>query len=253
MWRIVRILALLVVLICQFSPRSADATDKPSFRIDLKQFGYIKDHETAEYSSLGFLSDELLLVTINQRVFRGNDPFITDKPPSTLVVFDLGKGHAIRSAAMRINKSPRSVAPLTSGNFLLLSASEVKLCSADLRCEKSFPGGEFMTALDSDSLKLLKGADTFVLRSDDTSTNGARTLSSELSSTIRNRIMHPLDIDEPSPPDFLRITVYDNRSAKTLLSLHYNPKNQLVGPAISPNGAKLAIVREGRLEVYDLP
>ncbi len=144
------------------------------------------------------------------------------------------------------------MAPLVSGNFLVLTASDVKLCSSDLRCEKSFPTKGLVT-LDSDSLKLLEGADTLVLRVDEASTNGARTVTSELGSTIWNRIMHPLDIDEPSPPNFRRITVYDNRSGKTVLSLHYNPKNHSVGPALSPNGTKLAIVREGVLEVYDLP
>jgi hypothetical protein len=227
----------------------ADAKDKSFFRADLKQFGYIKNSGTAEYSSLDFLSDELLLVTINQVVFYGT----TRQSPSTLVVFDIHKKQAVRNTVMAVKASPRSVAPLTDGNFLLLSTSDVKLCSADLHCEKSFPTRGLVTALDSDGLKLLEGADTFVLRIDETSTNGARTVTSELRSTIWNKIRHPLDIDEPSPPDFRRITVYDNQSGKALLSLHYNPGNHLVGPALSPNGTKLAIVRGTVLEVYDVP
>jgi hypothetical protein len=63
----------LVLLITSFHSWSAPAKDKPdakdklSFRVDLKQFGYNTD--AAEYSSLGFLPNDLLLVVINQRVF----------------------------------------------------------------------------------------------------------------------------------------------------------------------------------------
>ena len=246
-------LALLVLLIVSFQPQSADAKDKSSFRAELKQFGYLND--AAEYSSLGFLSDDLLLVTINQRVSHAVDPLVTDEPPSTLVVFDLTTKQAVRRALMPVTKSARSVAPLVSGEFLVLSMSDVKMCSPDLHCEKSFPTKAVVT-LDSDSLKLLEQlgrTDLPMLRVDDASTDGARKVTTELSSTIWNRIMHPISIDEPSPDDLRRVSVYDNRYRKTVLSLHYNPKNHLVGPALSPNGTRLAIVREGVLEVYDLP
>lgn len=250
-----KVLALLVLLIVSFQPQSADAKNKSSFRAKLKHFGYMTDSYTAEYSSLGFLSDNLLLVTINQWVSHGVDPLVTDEPPSTLVVFDLTTKRAVRKASMVVRKSARSVAPLTSGDFLVLSMSDVKVCSAGLRCERSIRT-KAVPALDSDSMKSLKlqgGADSFVLRVDDASADGARKVTAELSSTIWNRIMHPISIDEPSPPDFRRISVHDNRNGKIVLSLRYNPKNHLLGPALSPNGNKLAIVRDGVLEVYDLP
>jgi len=149
-------------------------------------------------------------------------------------------------------KSARSVASLTDGNFLVASASDIKLCSPDLRCERSFPT-KAAIPLDLDNAKRLTGID-IVFRSNDASSDGARELSSELSSSRWYRIRHPLGgIDEPSPPNFRRISVYDRRSRKTLLSLHYNPKNHLVGAALSPDGTKVAIVREGILEVYELP
>ena len=115
-----KILALLVLLIVSFQPQNADAKDKSSFRAELKQFGYINDSRTAEYSSLGFLSDDLLLVTINQRVSHGVDPLVTDEPPSTLVVFDLSTKQAVRRALMPVTKSARSVAP---------SSAETSSCS----------------------------------------------------------------------------------------------------------------------------
>ena len=250
-----KVLALLVLLIVSFQPQSAEAKDKFSFRAKLKQFGYVTDSYGGEYSSLSFLSDNLLLVTINQGVSHGVDPLVTDEPPSTLIVFDLTTKQAVRRASMVVRKSARSVAPLVSGDFLVLSMSDVKMCSPDLHCERSFPTKAVAT-LDSDSLKLLEQlgrTDLPMLRVDDASTDGVRKVTTELSSTIWNRIMHPISIDEPSPDDFRRISVYDSRDGKTVLSLHYNPKNHLVGPALSPNGSKLAIVRDGALEVYDLP
>jgi len=67
---IVKVLALLAVLIVSTLPRSAVAKDKPSFRADLKQFGYVESNGPAEYSTLGFLSDDLLLIAVNQRLFH---------------------------------------------------------------------------------------------------------------------------------------------------------------------------------------
>ena len=246
----------LVLLITSFHSWSAqakdkpEATGKPSFRVDLKQFGYITD--AAEYSSLGFLSNDLLLVVVNQRVFYRVQPLTTDSPASTFIVFDVAKKQALHSAQMMVTKSPRSVAVLSTGDFLVASLSDVKLCSADLRCEKSFPshGGP---PLDSDAAKKITGMDV-ALRSDDVSIDGSRAVSGELSSTIWNKITHPLGgIDEPTPPNFRRISVYDDRSRKTLISLHYDPKNHVIGPALSPNGTKLAVVREGTLEIFELP
>jgi hypothetical protein len=150
-------------------------------------------------------------------------------------------------------KSPRAVAPLTDGNFLVLSRSAVRLCSPTLSCERSFPTEGVVTELDADSLKLLKASRDFDLRDENVSSDGAIGVSSELSTTTFYKITHPLDgIDEPSPGNFLQISVFDKRSRKALLSIHFNPKNHYEAPALSPDGAKLAILREGVLEVYDL-
>ena len=233
-----------ILLIGAIQCSGGTSKDRPSFRADLTQFGFLNGR-VAEYSSLSFLSADLLLVAINQGRFAGPEP------PSTLVLFDVRKKQVVRTVGIKVMKSAGSVAALTDGQFLLAFASDIKLCSPDLRCEKSFPT-KAATPLDSDHVKLVTGID-FVLRSNDASADGARELSSELSSTTWYRIMHPLGgIDEPSLP-FRRIAVYDSRSRKTLLSLHYNPKNRLVGAALSPDGTKLAIVREGILEVYELP
>jgi hypothetical protein len=161
----------LVLLITSFQSWSAqakdkhDAKDKPSFRVDLKQFGYITD--AAEYSSLGFLSNDLLLLVVNQRLFYRVQPLTTDSPASTFIVFDVAKKQTLHSAQMIVTKSPRSVAVLSTGDFLVASLSDVRLCSADLQCKKSFPthGG---SPLDSDEAKKITGPDV-ALRPDEVS------------------------------------------------------------------------------------
>jgi len=239
-----------ILLIASLYAGSAKANDKPSFQVDLKQFGYVMD--AAEYSYLGFLSGDLLLVVVNQQVFYRVQPLTTDSPASTLVVFDVARKQMLHCAPITVTKASRSVAVLTSGDFLVASLENVKLCSFDLRCEKSFPshGGP---PIDLNEARTSTGRDV-ALRSEDLSVDGTRSVSSELSSTTWNKITHPLGgIDEPTRPNFRRITVYDIRSQKTLISLHYDPKGHLVGPALSPDGRKLAVVREGMLEIFDVP
>ena len=241
----------LVVLSMVCMPQHADAKARPSFRWNLKQYGYVESSSVDEYSSLGFLSDDLLLVTLNQRTFRGTEPVTTDKPPSKLLLFQLSARKVIRSALMAVAKSPRSVVPLCDGDFLVASVWDVRLCSSELRCVKSFVTNAG-APIDSGSVKLLTGLGDLILRPEDASADGKRSISSELSSTVWNKISHPIDIDEPRRPDHRELTVFDKTSNKTLISLHYNPKNQIVGAAISPGGTKLAIVRHGVLEVYDI-
>ena len=66
-----------------------------------------------------------------------------------------------------------------------------------------------------------------------------------------NRLILGVEPFFPSPHPYTNIPLgTKDRSGQ---SLQYNPKNHLVGPALSPNGNKLAIVREAMLEVYDLP
>jgi len=248
-----RVLVWFIFLLVSIS-HAAEAKDKQFFRADLEQFGYISGAGATEYSSLGFLSEDFLLVVVNQRVFGRVEAMRNiDEPPSKLIVFDLNKKQLSQSAVMAVMKAPGAVAPLTDGQFIVLSKSLVRVCSADLRCDKSFPTNGGLATLDADSLKLLYGEKKFTLRDTNASKNGTRSVSTELSSTIWNKITHPISIDEQPADDFRRISVRDNRSGKTLFSMHYNPKNHSVGPTLSPNGTRLAIVREGVLEVYELP
>ena len=240
-----RLLASLLLL-GALTASSLAADHILSFRADLRLFGYSTGQKVPEYSSVIFLSNDVLLVSINQWRFG------PDASTAKLIVFELLKKGAIRQAVMPVRPWSHSVAPLNNSEFLVLTGPEVTLCTAELRCEKSFETDGLVSNLDQENMKWLKGGEDLVLRPEESSVDGSRSLGMELRSTTWNKTTHPLDIDEPAPPNYRRIDVYDKSVAKVIFSLEYNPKNHIVPAALSPNGAKLAIVRDGKLEVYDL-
>jgi hypothetical protein len=122
-----------------------DAESKPVFRIDLRQFGFLNDDgrgTRADYSGATFLSDSSLLVFVNQRVFHGRvvSPGIPDEPPAKFVLIDLASGKVLTTAQLSVLKSDDSVSAVGNDKFALLTASEVKLCSVDLRCHTGLRG-----------------------------------------------------------------------------------------------------------------
>lgn len=60
-------------------------------------------------------------MVVNQRLVYRVQPLTTDSPTSTLIVFDVAKKQMLRSAPITITKAARSVAVLTTGDFLVAS------------------------------------------------------------------------------------------------------------------------------------
>jgi hypothetical protein len=122
-----------------------ETESKPVFHLDLRQFGFLNDDgrgTRGDYSGAAFLSDSSLLVFVNQRVFHGSfvGPDIPDEPPSNFVLVDLASGKVVTTAQLPLLKSDDSVSAVGTDKFALLTASEVKLCSADLRCHTGLRG-----------------------------------------------------------------------------------------------------------------
>ena len=66
--------------------------DDVSASLDLRRFGYRQSllaSEFADYSELSFHSDNLLVISINQRDFKDVKTLNADTPESTIVVFDV--------------------------------------------------------------------------------------------------------------------------------------------------------------------
>jgi hypothetical protein len=85
------------------------------------------------------------------------------------------------------------------------------------------------------------------------SASGSRFCIEEYGYTKLNALMSPLDIDSGRPPDLQTIRVFDVASGKQLTKFQWDPRPYVVTPALSPDGHRLAAIRQGILEVYELP
>ncbi len=111
----------------------------PMFREDLHPFGYPqkRPHQSlADYSDLAFLSDDLILVSINERYFAGPvEPASTDKPASRLLVFDISQKALVKTADLSVEKFMGSVRATHDGKFVALAGPTLRLCSQNLECD----------------------------------------------------------------------------------------------------------------------
>jgi hypothetical protein len=110
---------------------------KPLFRYDLHPFGFLTQANgriIGSFSDINFLSDDLLLVTVNTRVYGGVDESLTDQPPSKLLLFDVSRRTLFRTAELPVEKNAGSVRSTSGGQFVLLNESGLHLCSAELQC-----------------------------------------------------------------------------------------------------------------------
>lgn len=135
-WHI-RHLALLMISLVLVHLLDAETQPKPIFRQDLHPYGFLTgtDGETmGSFSDINFLSDDLLLVTVNTRVYGRVERSNTDRPVSKLLLFDLRHGALSKTVEMPVEKSAGSVRTTRSENFVLLNESGLHLCTAELEC-----------------------------------------------------------------------------------------------------------------------
>lgn len=257
---------------------------------NLQQFGY--STEEADYSLAGFLTENLLLVAINQRPVYNPHPLFEDTPDATLVVFDISNKTIMRTARMPMLKSLYSMAPVLEGYFMVLTLSEVKLCSVDLRCDRSFStrgplnvtrdrtravvGGNLMTqkiVLDTRMLTPVTESGDGTRKASETcgghshrdgsfdrcvsSMNDERFMVSEVKQTAWNKLMNPLAGFGDRPYNSRRITVYERGTGAARFTIQWDPRKTggslLTMPALSPTGHRVAFIRRGVLEVFDVP
>jgi hypothetical protein len=264
------------------------AQHKPLRAWDLRQFGYLSD--VRDYSTACFLSEDLLLVAINQALFIDPHPLFEETPDAILVLLDMRNEKALRTTHMALFKFDDSVLPSLEGHFLVLTLSEVKLCSSDFHCDRTFPtkgplrlssdhikvvvGGNLMTprvVLDSRTLAPVAGEDSAKIPTEwqrdfrpggsfvdsISSVNGARMMRVETRQTRWSKIIDPLAGLGDRPYNRRIIRVYDKQTRKELFSLQWDPRHDWGGltrePAFSPTGHRVALLRRGVVEVFDLP
>jgi hypothetical protein len=129
-----RLNRILIFACCCFDAFAADA---PLASLDLAKFGYQFTGSTsafADYTDIGFLSEDLLLIWINQRSFGPVEPLFADGPGAKVIVFDLKHGSVLTSGTMLVEKMGGSVQPINRERFAVLNEKGIQFCDAALDC-----------------------------------------------------------------------------------------------------------------------
>jgi hypothetical protein len=87
-----------------------------------------------EYSDACFLSEDRLLVYVNNQQLVSGVAHRVDTPESKVVVLDVQTGRVLETADMRIEKEWRSVHPLADAHFLILNRDGISVCDERLQC-----------------------------------------------------------------------------------------------------------------------
>jgi hypothetical protein len=136
------VLAAVTVLALTVAAQKPSIPD-PIFREDLHPSGYpqkLPHQSLADYTDLTFLSDDLILVSLNERSFANSvGPLNTDKPPSKLLLFDISQKALVRSSERAVEKFMGSVRATHDGNFVVLDQSGIRVCSKNLECDPPNP------------------------------------------------------------------------------------------------------------------
>src|ERR1700757_3043111 len=107
-WRVCAALAIALTLIsCRAVPGP-----KPAFRSDLRLFGFPTEalgRIVGSFSDVSFLSNDLLLVTVNTRTFGADDDTPSDEPESKLLLFALRRRALAKVVEMPVEKAQDSV------------------------------------------------------------------------------------------------------------------------------------------------
>lgn len=117
--------------------RSQTSEAKPSFRQDLHPFGFLTETHgqiIGNFADINFLSDDLLLVTVNNRIYGGVVHSFTDQPVSKLLLFDVSRRSLLKTSEMLVEKAAGSVRSIRSGQFVLLNELGLHPCSRELDC-----------------------------------------------------------------------------------------------------------------------
>jgi hypothetical protein len=112
------------------------------FRYDLHPLGFHTDAgklQLAGYTDLAFLSDDLLLLTVNERVFGPVEQTNADTPASKVCLFSVSRKALQITGQLAVEKRQHSVQATRDEEFVLFNESGVQICSADLKCGRSLP------------------------------------------------------------------------------------------------------------------
>jgi len=112
---------------------------RPIFRQDLRPLGFPTaslGRIVGSFTDISFLSNDLLLVTINTRSYGEDNQEPSDLPESKLLLFDIKQRTLRNSVEMPVEKAKDSVQSVGNGQFFLLNRAGLQPCSIGLECGK---------------------------------------------------------------------------------------------------------------------
>jgi hypothetical protein len=120
--------------------RTQQASPEPFFKQDLTPYGFPTEgygQTIQNYTDVVFLTDNLVLVSVNTRTLGSVELINTDVPLSKLVLFDLPTKAVVKTTDFAVEKGHDSVKSLIDGRFALLNETGVNFCSQMLECQKA--------------------------------------------------------------------------------------------------------------------
>jgi hypothetical protein len=142
-WLSACLIAALGAVLCGCEAIPA-TTSKPIFRYDLRPFGYPTaglGRIVGNFTDISFVSNDLVLVTINTTTFGDEGEQDFDQPESKLLLFDLSRHDAPTTSEMPVRKAKDSVQSAGNGSFVLLNQAGVQICSRELQCGPAIRAG----------------------------------------------------------------------------------------------------------------
>lgn len=134
--RVIFILGSLSLLGCAWSSSLVE----PVFRQDLREYSLeikASNLQIVSYNEIAFLTDDLVVVAVNQRTIRKPIELSNvDEPPASLLFFNITKKALIRSARMLVEKDSNSLQPLSGARFAVRNESGIQICSMDFSCSQ---------------------------------------------------------------------------------------------------------------------
>ncbi len=210
-----------LLLAGQLSAKQAEPS--PTFKLDLRDLGYVEmgyapSRPRNNFTDLAFLSDDLLLISINQRSAGTPVRWFGDSPDSKLVLIDLRSGHVTAKAEMPVEKWFGSVQAIAGGRFAVMSESGLKFCGSDLRCGAPIPGRSPLVVSPL-------GITVAVMRSDTAKAVDLRTIMIDVDSLHETVFDFRLQKAVPGDRAFL---VSDRSGDKEVTILHANGSSSAV-------------------------
>jgi hypothetical protein len=128
--------ALLAILTVAFAC-GKPSEPGPFFREDLHPFGFPTEAHgriIGNFTDINFLSDDLVLVSVNNRAYGPVEDSLSDQPVSKLLLFDASRRTLLKATELPVEKDVGSVRATRNGEFVLLNESGLRLCSRELQC-----------------------------------------------------------------------------------------------------------------------